>query len=267
MLPENIVLVRHGESEGNLVLENLLKGDKTLFTEEFKKRHESEYRLTKLGVEQAHKANEFLKKEFKDICFNMGYTSDFIRAKETASLIDFNKKWKIASILIERDWGDFKFLTPQEIHEKYPNSFKIKKSNPLDWCPPNGERMRDVIIRVRQFVDILHRQHSSNNIIIVCHGEVIHAFKILIEEMNQFEYNDFCNSKNPYDAINNCQIIHYTRENPSTKEKTNSIKWFRSICPWDLSLSDNSWRFIDKNKKIYSVDDLKQMVNNFNPLF
>jgi hypothetical protein len=45
-MPANLVLVRHGESEGNIATALSKKGDNSMFTEAFLNRHSSTWRLT-----------------------------------------------------------------------------------------------------------------------------------------------------------------------------------------------------------------------------
>jgi hypothetical protein len=53
-MPMDLVLVRHGESEGNVVYGLARQGDHALFTPEFLSRHSSRWRLTRLGVRHFH---------------------------------------------------------------------------------------------------------------------------------------------------------------------------------------------------------------------
>jgi hypothetical protein len=77
-LPVDIVLVRHGESEGNLAQSLSKKGNDKLWTPEFSNRHTSLYRLTDRGRKQAKKAGKWIK---KNICptFDHYYCSEYIR--------------------------------------------------------------------------------------------------------------------------------------------------------------------------------------------
>ena len=64
-MPEDLYLVRHGESEGNLVNERSWKGDDSLFTQEHLGRHSFEWHLTDRGIEQAKAAGAFLRERGK----------------------------------------------------------------------------------------------------------------------------------------------------------------------------------------------------------
>ena len=61
MLPIDIILVRHGESEGNVVHKASRKGDNRLFTPEFRDRHSRTFRLTDKGIAQAKTAGAWLR--------------------------------------------------------------------------------------------------------------------------------------------------------------------------------------------------------------
>ncbi len=50
-MPKNLFLVRHGQSEGNLVRKQFEEsGNESFFSDEFLGLHESQYELTELGV-------------------------------------------------------------------------------------------------------------------------------------------------------------------------------------------------------------------------
>ncbi len=52
-LPYELILVRHGESEGNLAQARSKRGDMSAYTPEFRRKHSSSYRLTDKGIMQA----------------------------------------------------------------------------------------------------------------------------------------------------------------------------------------------------------------------
>lgn len=88
-LPIDLVLLRHGQSEGNLARQRSKDGDNSVFIEEFKNRHTAQYRLTAKGREQAKRAGAWLRKEFGDrrVRFDRYFVSEYTRAKETAALL------------------------------------------------------------------------------------------------------------------------------------------------------------------------------------
>jgi len=61
MMPIDLLLVRHGESEGNVAMSLSRKGDDRYFTPEFRNRHSSSYRLTPQGEAQAMAAGAWIR--------------------------------------------------------------------------------------------------------------------------------------------------------------------------------------------------------------
>ena len=59
-LPLDLILVRHGQSEGNAAKRLSEKSDHTAYTKEFRNRHSASLRLTDLGRKQAQTAGEWI---------------------------------------------------------------------------------------------------------------------------------------------------------------------------------------------------------------
>jgi broad specificity phosphatase PhoE len=88
-----LILVRHGQSEGNEAVSRSERGDLSAYTPEFKKKHSSTYRLTDKGVQQAKVAGAWIKENIGEK-FDRCYTSEYVRAMETAAYLDLpDAKW------------------------------------------------------------------------------------------------------------------------------------------------------------------------------
>ena len=247
-MPINLVLVRHGESEGNFANKMSRKGDHSGFTDEFKERHSSLWRLTDKGIEQAKTAGRWIQDNL-DFRFDRFYASEFLRAMETAAYICIPEaRWYREFYLRERGWGQLDVMSDDERHARFADEMKRRKRDGFFWAPPGGESMADCCLRIDRNLDTLHRECSDKNVIIVCHGEVMTSFRVRLERMSQNRFYELSRSKNAFDKIHNCQILHYTRRNPKTGELSNNMNWFRSICPTDLKLSKNKWQLIKRPK-------------------
>lgn len=243
-MPINLILVRHGESEGNVVKE-MKSAD---IPAEFKEKHSSLWRLTDEGLMQAADARNWLKENFHEP-FDRCYTSEYARAMETAGLLNIpNAIWYREIYLREREWGDLDNATREERVTRFAESMRIKKTEPLFWIPPNGESMAQVCLRIDRVIQTLHRECSDKNVIIVCHGEIMWGFRIRLERMSQAIYNQLDMSKDPHDRIHNCQVIHYTRRSPFSGEIAPTLNWRRSVCPWNQNLSSNTWDEVTRPK-------------------
>lgn len=241
-MPLNLVLVRHGQSELNYALQQAEKGNTSLNdTIGFVDVHDSRYRLTTRGREQAALAGRWLRENALGY-FDRRYTSQYARAMETAALLDIDgSDWYIEAMLREREWGDVSDI-PWDERENHPSlTNPHKEGEPFYWVPRGGESIAGLVLRLRSVLDTLHRECSEMNVIIVAHGEVMWALRYMLERMTVDRWTKFISSDNPDDHIKNCQIIHYSRHNPSTGAVSSHLDWMRMIIPTDKNEGEKSW--------------------------
>lgn len=266
-MPNNLVLIRHGESEGNIADARSEAGDHTAYEGDFKMRHSSKWRLSKKGVDQAVKTGEWLKDEL-GLKFDRFYTSEYIRAMETAAYLDIDDaQWYAEFYLRERNWGSLDRLSVLERNQRFQEAMEERDIDPFFWTPPNGESLADLCLRIDRMNNTLSRECDGKNVIIVCHGEVMWGFRVRHERMPQETFHMLDSSKNPAHRIHNCQVIHYTRINPKGKGESPApyMNWMRSICPWDSKLSkDAYWQPVHRPK--YTNQDLLDRVEKVRPL-
>ena len=254
-MPMNLFVVRHGESVGNLAKRKSEQGDNSLL-EALKGTHTAHWPLTKKGVEQARIAGDFLNHLITDGKFwpDRMYVSSYARAMQTAAyLCLIRSSWIQDSRITERDWGDLDCLTDEERQERFGDAIKMRKVEPFFWAPPNGESFKDLIIRIRDFIDSLHRAEAQN-VFVVCHGEVMKAIRIILCQLTPSEYADMEFSKDPIKRIHNCQIDHYTRRDPSTLVDTRRLDWLQVYRPVEDIAIAVSWQKL--SRKRFSNEEL-----------
>lgn len=274
MLPVDLVLVRHGESEGNVATQRSRQGDHSVFTPEFLARHSSRFRLSARGREQAVAAGEWLRGEFSLLCptipgsasFDRHYTSEYVRAMETAALLGLPAaRWYADFYLRERNWGDMEVLPESERKAHFAASMAMKKCAPFFWTPPNGESIAEVCLRVDRVLATLHREADTfRRVVLVCHGEVMWAFRVRLERLSERQYKQMDLSKDPHDRIHNCQVLHYSRRDPATGFTYPFANWVRSVCPLDPVLSSNEWRAI--SRQTFTNEELLARVQKTKPM-
>lgn len=245
-MPINLVLVRHGESEGNVANKRSRKGDHGAFTKEFLRRHSSLWRLTPRGVEQAETTGKWIRDNFGHgddrALFDRYYVSEYVRALETAGHLAFpGAVWRREFYLRERDWGQLDVMSSEERRTHFAEELARRERDGFFWAPPGGESMATMCPRGDRVFDTLHRECSDQDIIIVCHGEVMWGIDVRLTRMTQARYRVLDASEDPKDHVHDCQVIQYTRRNPVTGELVRRFEWRRSVCPSDLSLSRNEW--------------------------
>jgi broad specificity phosphatase PhoE len=247
-MPNRLVEVRHGESEGNVATRGGKKGDFSLFTDEFRERPGHDWRLTPKGVEQAQAAGRWIQRFVlgEGEQFDKFYVSPHRRTRETAGNLALNNAlWLKVPRLRERDWGDIENISRQEFAEKYPDSAHKKEIDSLYWRPPGGESIAQVgETRVQRFFETLHREAAEQNVIAVTHGEFIWATRFELERMDHERWA--ISEKDAAQKIKNCQVVEWSRLDPETGAQSPKILWVRSVCPWETPDSPGEWQHIER---------------------
>lgn len=260
-MPRNIYLVRHGQSEGNLLHKQYREtGDISLFSTNFLNIHESEYMLTELGIEQAHLAGEWFKKNAKFPVARM-LVSNNNRAEQTgANLRLDNAAWMIDHNLGERENGLFSVLTPAEIEVNYKDHQRFHDSQPFLYRPPQGQSMLDKVNQIKIVLDTLSRECDGEDVVIVCHGHVIRGFRIILEHMSKSEINEYLNTEEDWGKVPNCAIVHYTRNDLKNDNggMCKYLEWVRIIRPAGGGEPEDDFRLIKRKK--YSNEELLEEV-------
>jgi broad specificity phosphatase PhoE len=256
-MPTDLVLVRHGESEGNVTVTNGKAGDLSGYTEEFTSTPGHLWRLTDLGRDQAAAIGGWLAAEFAArpragkrkgsdlVTFDRHFVSPYVRTRETAGTLDLpGATWRINRALRERDWGDIGSLTRQEFRSRpeYLLNARIKRNDPLYWVAPNGESVAQVAEdRVRNLLGTLHRECDGQRVLAVTHGDWMWAARLVLERWSDEEFA--ARDIDPEQQIANCQVLHYTRTDPVTGEAAEKLSWLRTAAPvragggWTVAVS------------------------------
>ena len=133
-----LYLVRHGQSEGNVI--RTFHG-------------QTDYPLTEKGREQAREAGEKLKAD--GVVFTRCCASDLSRAWDTAQacLVGYDVKAEACPQMREQFVGDIEGLSWEEMGERFPG---LREQYIGDWAnttPPGGESPEVMLARVGKFVD------------------------------------------------------------------------------------------------------------------
>lgn len=259
-MPNDLVLVRHGASEGNLAFAEEKKGNYQVFTPRFMETHESKWRLTRDGRNQARAAGQWIKENL-NIFFGAYICSEYVRAIETASLLDLpHAHWTRQVFLRERNYGRMSGLPYAERLKRFEIQMRQAKRDLFYWRPPSGESLANVSLRIDYILDNLsEKDYIPSSAIIVSHKNVMQVFRARIEVIHQAHFVERIMHVPKDKTIFNCSIIHYTRINPETKERAPVYRWMRIITPWIKELSNPPWEEIKYS--YYSNDDLKRLTD------
>jgi broad specificity phosphatase PhoE len=150
-----LIMVRHGESEGNAIRRFTTSGDA---------------KITELGRRQAHEAALRIKLKFRP---TLVIASTFARARETGLIIAAELRIPIEyeAEFREQSLGD---LAGQP-YESVANDPSFDPKRSWVWRAPGGESHEDVLRRVAPVLDRVARQYPGDEIIIVSHGGVMRS--------------------------------------------------------------------------------------------
>ncbi|GAA2528945.1 histidine phosphatase family protein [Rarobacter incanus] len=259
MMPNDLVLVRHGQSEANIVQSASKRGDDSFYenSEQLVTLPDRSWRLTPQGVAQAQQIGRWLVGEFGD-GFDRYIVSPYVRTRETAGNLRLSGAWELNRSVRERDWGVIGTMAWSQFIEERPRSYALREADPLYWAPEGGESIADVAEnRVRNLLSTLHRESSGDKVIVVSHGEFIWATRLVLQRWSDERF--VRHDKDPAYKIHNCHVFHYTRLDPVTGEQANRLRWVRSAYP--VQEADGTWgthvsEWQDFARRRYTDDDL-----------
>ncbi|MGI8419367.1 MAG: histidine phosphatase family protein [Candidatus Levyibacteriota bacterium] len=161
-------IVRHGQSESNLYAQQ--NPDKP--ASQYGKFGAS---LTEEGKEQAHKVAERL----RDVALDAIFSSDLVRAKETAEIIAQGRNLEVITndTIRERYFGDDMSNEKKREIEKAIDALNEKEKFAFRYFP-HGESGYDVINRFKKFLDEVIKVYNGKKVLIVNHGYVMRSFLI-----------------------------------------------------------------------------------------
>ncbi|MEV5604494.1 histidine phosphatase family protein [Streptomyces sp. NPDC052299] len=163
--PQRIVLVRHGESEGN--------ADDTVYERE----PDHALRLTPAGLRQAREAGERLRGLFGEERVSV-YVSPYRRTHETFAALGLDAgrvRVREEPRLREQDWGNWQDRDDVRLQKAYRDAY-----GHFFYRFAQGESGADVYDRVGAFLESLHRSFEDPdhppNVLLVTHGLTMRLF-------------------------------------------------------------------------------------------
>lgn len=191
MKPKRIILVRHGESEGNAD-KNMheIKPDYTL-------------NLTVKGIKQAKQAGKEIQNMIGQETLHV-YLSPLYRTRQTYQYIEESVKANVVKAfedprIREQDWGHLRNPESNDAIEQERDEFGV-----FYYRVQDGESGADVYDRVSVFLETLYRDFQKpdypQNTLIVTHGMTLRLF---LMRWFHWSVEEFEKIKNP----KNCQIV------------------------------------------------------------
>lgn len=154
-----IYLTRHGETEWNE--KKLIQGH-------------TDIPLNTKGKEQA----KLLGKQLKDINFDVVFSSDLLRAANSAEIIIKEKEMTVIKIksLRERFFGRFEGKSLDEMRKAFGEVMLVTKEKQKKLKIYDVENDEEIITRLIPFMKKTAKQYIGKKILMVTHGGLLRAF-------------------------------------------------------------------------------------------
>jgi len=174
MKETEIILIRHGETEWNS--QQRMQGH-------------SNSDLSSVGQAQIQALGQWM----KNVPFDLIYSSDSLRAKQTAEAITqfSGHELQIDLRLREKNLGVFEGLTSEEARERHPEVFRLFKTAGSKYVIDEGESTQQLHDRALEIVNEIRIKHPEERVLLVTHGGFIrvvmkHSLGLSLETPTRF---------------------------------------------------------------------------------
>ena len=185
--PTHLILVRHGQSEGNVAAEAAQRDDLELIDVPAR---DADVALSPTGRQQSAAIGRWLGALPDDERPDVVWTSPYRRARQTAEIAlevaGLAVDQRVDERLRDRDMGVTDKLTAAGIRAKYPEEAERR-----DWLgkfyyrPPGGESWADVALRVRAVLTDLANTERHRRVLVSGHDVVLLLFCYVVEGLDE----------------------------------------------------------------------------------
>ena len=207
--PEALLLVRHGESAGNVARDAAEEAGELLIDIADR---DMDVELSEQGERQARALGRWLA-DLGDEAPTVGVTSPYRRACRTAELAvetaGIECELYHDERLREREFGVLDRLTALGIKEHFPDQAEARsRLGKFYHRPPGGESWADVGLRVRSLLDSVTREHAGERVMIVAHQVVIQMFRYVLERLTERQILDISRGE----ELLNCSVTTFVHD-------------------------------------------------------
>lgn len=186
MAVTELILVRHGESVGNVARE---EAESTGALSIAMSVRDADVPLSELGVQQARAVGRWLAED-PDRLPDAVWTSPYLRARHTAqtALAELADPPALRQDerIRDRELGVLDLLTRRGVIDRFPAEAQRRSwLGKFYYRPPGGESWVDLVLRIRSFLADLERGPAHGRHLIVSHDAVILLFRYVLEQLDE----------------------------------------------------------------------------------
>lgn len=187
MGPVELLLVRHGESLGNVArVRAKAEGAPVMDIEQ----RDADVALTDLGRRQSAALGRWLSALPADRRPEAVWSSPYRRTADTAAIAldvaGLDLPVRTDERLRDREMGILDRLTGAGIAEQHPDEGdRWRWHGKFYYRPPGGEAWTDVALRVRSVLADLDRFEDGRRVLVVCHDAVVYLTRYVCEQLSE----------------------------------------------------------------------------------
>ncbi|KQX69449.1 histidine phosphatase family protein [Angustibacter sp. Root456] len=206
--PASLVLVRHGESIGNLEARWAAEAGRARLQLDYR---DPDTPLSDAGRRQAEALGRWWAEQAGDERPEVVLTSPYRRAADTArtavQTAGLGLDVRPDERLRERDLGAFDGLTASGIKELYEAEAERRaRTGKLYYRPPGGESWCDVALRVRSLLLTWREEYAGRRVAVFTHQAVIMCHRLVLEHLSE----EVLLEADRGDPLANCSMTRYS---------------------------------------------------------
>ena len=207
MATSELILVRHGESAGNVAREAAETAGAERIDIEWR---DADVPLSETGTDQAVALGRWLADLPAARRPTQVWSSPYRRAVETAEIaLGETGRPDLVQVderLRDRELGILDRLTSLGVRQRYPGEAERRGIlGKFYYRPPGGESWADVALRLRSFWRDVTVDEST---LVLCHDAVIMLFRYMLEGLSETELLHLASGESP----GNCSVTRLTRD-------------------------------------------------------
>jgi broad specificity phosphatase PhoE len=182
-----LLLVRHGESEGNLAAAQARKDGVELIDVPAR---DADVALSPLGRRQAAAVGDALASMSREVAPDLLMVSPYLRARETAQSACDGAGLELTTVVDERlrdrELGVLDRLTFAGVEARYPEEAARRQwQGKFYHRPAGGESWADVVLRLRSWLSDLDQKWPGRRVLVVSHDVVVVLLRYICEELDE----------------------------------------------------------------------------------
>jgi broad specificity phosphatase PhoE len=186
--PAALWLIRHGQSEGNVIRD---EAERRQAQEFVLATRDADVPLSDLGRQQAEAFGRWLAEQPRDLHPDVVLVSPYLRTAQTADIVLETAGLQhiargVDERLRDREMGEWDGLTWRGIVARHPEEAeRAKLVGRFFHRPPGGESWADMCLRLRSLLADVAQELTGRRVLVVAHDVVIQLTRVLLDGMSE----------------------------------------------------------------------------------